>query len=99
MAIVQPTAPHLRSENASEYIQERPAQSLHGWFILCDVEVTRRKRFHIVHCGAGFARYRSTRIWDCIGFLDTMGVEEYELRAPYVAGSIMRQISRATLKD
>jgi hypothetical protein len=54
------------------------------WVIICDAQLTRRKRYHAVLDPAGVERLKSRILWDCIAYLDAEGVTRYQL----VAGAL-----------
>jgi len=68
------------------------------WVIWCDFQITRRKRYHAVKDGEGRWCYESRLFWECVEYLDALGVTEYELRAgavgrnDQVAALIVRKV-------
>lgn len=50
------------------------------WWILTDVSITRRKKYHVVITPEGKNAFQSRELWDCVEYLDAKAVEAYSLR-------------------
>lgn len=58
----------------------RPSELSNSFTITCNVPITRRKSYYMVHMDGDEVVFTDRHLWPCVAFLDTEGITEYQIR-------------------